>query len=231
MVTGKVEATLQELESTDFSDMHLRVGETLLVQPMASTEAESFSVSFIGAHSPSSFLTTLPSVGEKSIWVIPGSRFKFRVLHGMYAYAFTSRSLRAHSRPYPYAHFSIPDDIKFRQIRNSHRLDTRLPVEIVRANGLRTLAIMRDISLHGAKLEMTGILDEVGEQVVLTIPILLPETTDNLTVLATVCNCSDLARSISTGRFIYGVSFVTQTEEGELLLQHFINHLLAEKLA
>jgi hypothetical protein len=231
MVMGKVEFSQQDLESTDFSDMHLRVGETLLVQPLAGIDVDSFSVSFIGAHGSLSFLTTLPSVGAKSIWITPGSSFKFRVLHGMYAYAFTSRSLRAHSRPYPYAHFAIPDDVRFRQIRNSQRLETRLPVEIARANGSRTLAILRDISQHGAKVELTGMLDEVGAQVTMTIPILLPDITSSIVVVATICNSSDLDRSISAGRFHYGVSFIPQSAESGSLLQHFVDHLLVEKLA
>lgn len=231
MVTGKAEFLQQDLESTDFFDMHIRVGETLMVQPLAGIDAESFSVSFIGACSPLSFLTTLPSVGAKAIWVTPGSSFKFRVVHGMYAYAFTSRSLRAHSRPYPYAHFAIPEDVKYRQIRNSQRLETRLPVEIARANGSRTLAIMRDISQHGAKVELTGMLDEVGAQVTMTIPILLPDTTSSISVVATICNSSDLDRSVSAGRFQYGVRFTPPAAESGRLLQHFIAHLLVEKLA
>lgn len=231
MATGKAESSQQELESTDFSDMHLRVGETLLVQPLAGIDAESFSVSFIGANGPMGFLTTLPSVGAKAIWVPPGSSFKFRVVHGMYAYAFTSRSLRAHSRPYPYAHFAIPEDVKFRQIRSSQRMETRLPVEIVRANGTRTLAIMRDISQHGARVELTGMLDEVGAQVALTIPILLPDITSSIDVDAIICNSSDLDRSISAGRFHFGLQFVPVAAESGRLLQHFIDHLLVEKLA
>jgi hypothetical protein len=230
MATGKVESSQQGLESTDFSDMHLRVGETLLVQPLAGVDAESFYVSFIGACNPLSFLTTLPSVGAKGIWVTPGSSFKFRVVHGMYAYAFTSRSLRAHSRPYPYAHFAIPEDVKFRQIRSSQRMETRLPVEIVRANGTRTLAIMRDISQHGAKVELSGMLDEVGAQVTMTIPILLPDTTSSIDVGATICNSSDLDRSISAGRFHFGLRFAPVAAEDVRLLQHFIDHLLVEKL-
>jgi hypothetical protein len=221
----------QELHDADFADMHLKVGEPLVVQPLVGLEAEPFTVSFIGAHSRMSFLTTLPSVGDKGIWITPGSSFKFRVVHGMYAYAFTSRSLRAHSRPYPYAHFAIPESVKYRQIRKSHRLETRLPVEVCRANGSRTLAIMRNISEHGARLELTGLLDEVGAEVTLTIPILLPDAASSITVIATVRNSSDMDRSISAGRFQYGVSFIPLGPEDGHLLQHFIEHLLVERLA
>jgi hypothetical protein len=104
-------------------------------------------------------------------------------------------------------------------------------VEVTRANGSRTLAIMRDVSEHGAKLELTGLLDSVGAQATLSIPILLPDVTCTITVIATVRNNSDLDRSMSAGRFHYGVSFVPQTPEDLPLLQHFIDHLLVEQLA
>jgi hypothetical protein len=231
MYANGASSTEQELQDSDFADIHLKVGEPLTVQPLALFEAEPFSVSFIGAFGQVSFLTSLPNVGGKAIWITPGSAFKFRVVHGMYAYAFTSRSLRSHSRPYPYAHFAIPKTVKYRQIRRSLRLETRLPVEVTRANGSRTLAIMRNVSEHGAKLELTGLLDELGAQVTLTIPILLPDATCSITVIATVRNNSDLDRSMAAGRFNYGVSFVPLKAEDMPLLQHFIDHLLVEQLA
>lgn len=231
METSGAESSHHELHDADFADMHLKVGEPLIVQPLAGFEAEPFTVSFIGAHSRMSFLTTLPSVGDKGMWIIPGSSFKFRVVHGMYAYAFTSHSLRAHSRPYPYAHFAVPVSVKCRQIRQSHRLEVRLPVETRRANGSRTLAIMRNISEHGAKLELTVPLDEVGAEVTLTIPILLSDAANAITVSATICNSSDMDRSISAGRFHYGVSFTPLAPEDGALLKHFIDHLLVEQLA
>ncbi|MDP2833312.1 MAG: flagellar brake protein [Pseudomonadota bacterium] len=226
-----METNDQELHEADFADMHLKVGEPLVVQPLAGFEAEPFTVSFIGAFGGKSFLTSLPVAGDKGMWVPLASRFSFRVVHGMYAYAFTTQSLRARSRPYPYAHFALPESVKYRQIRQSVRLKTRLPVELCRANGSHTLAIMRDISEHGAKLELTGLLDDVGAEVTLTIPILLPDAVSAMTLIATIRNSGDRDRSISVGRFHYGVRFTPPSPEDGALLQHFIEHLLVEQLA
>jgi hypothetical protein len=221
----------QELRETDFAGIHLRAGETLIVQPLSGFEAEPFSVSYIGAHGKLSFLTSLPRVGEKGKWVTPGNPFKFRVVHGKYVYAFTARSLRAHSRPYPYAHFSVPESVKYRQVRQSHRLETRLPVEIRRGDGSHAQAVMRDISEHGARLEMTEALGELAEVVTLTLPIMLPHVVRSIVVTATLCNCGDTDRSASTGRFDYGVSFSLSSEDDQVVLQHFIDHSLVEQLA
>lgn len=219
------------LQEAGFADMHLKVGEILVVQSLSMPDAASFTVNFIGAHGQMSFLTSLPLVGEQGMFITPGSRFSFRVVHGVYAYAFTARSLRAHSRPYPYAHFSMPENVKYRQIRQSIRLETRLPVEIQRADGTHTLAILRDISEHGARLELTGVLGEVGTTLHLTLPIILPEATQSLAATAAIRNTSDLERSRSAGRFHYGVEFTSLQEEDRALLRHFIEHLLVEQLA
>lgn len=228
---SKQEKQELELQSTYFADMHLKLGEPLIVQPLGVAGSEAFTVSFIGAYGQMSFITSLPNVGGKGIWVVPGSRFSFRVIHGRYIFAFSSRSLRAHSRPYPYVHFAIPESVNFRQIRRSHRLETRLPVQLCRADASQTLAIMRDISEHGAKLELTGFLGEVGEEVTLTIPILLPDMLKSLPISATICNNSDVDRAMSAGRFHYGVSFSPLSPEQGTLLQRFIEHLMVEQLA
>ncbi len=231
METSKFEALHQELQNADFPDMHLKVGQPLIVQSLTLVDADPFTVSYIGAHGRQSFLITLPRVGDQAMWITPGSRFKFRVVHGMYAYAFTARILNVQSKPYPYAHFTLPESVKYRQIRQSLRLETRLPVEIRRANGTQTLAILRDISEQGARLELTGLLDAIGAEIALTIPIVLPDDVAAIPVTATIRNCSDLERSMSAGRFHYGVSFTSLAPEHGQRLRHFIEHLLVEQLA
>ncbi len=220
-----------EVHDGDFPDMHLKVGEILVVQSLTLVDAEPFTVSYIGAHGRQSFLITLPSVGDQPMWVTPGSRFKFRVVHGMYAYAFTARLLNVQSKPYPYAHFSMPESVKYRQIRQALRLETRLPVEVSRANGTHTLAIMRDISEQGAKLETTGQLEVVGAEISLSLPIVLPDDVGAIQAVATIRNSSDVERSMSAGRFHYGVSFTSLTPEDGQRLRHYIEHLLVEQLA
>lgn len=218
-----------ELHDADFSDIHLRGGEHLIAQSLVGQDAEPFSVSYIGAHGGLSFLTTLPNVGNKGMWITPNSGFKFRVIHGMYVYAFTARCLRARSRPYSYAHFAIPEDVKCRQIRQSHRLEIRLSTEISRTDGSRVMAVMRDVSQHGARLELKEELGETGAEVTLAIPLILPGVTRSISVAATIRNVNK--RTVATGRFLYGVSFAPLAPDDGVLLQRFIEHLLVEQLA
>jgi hypothetical protein len=106
-----------------------------------------------------------------------------------------------------------------------------LPAEVTRANGGQGLAILRDISLHGAKLELTGVLDEIGARISLSVPIILPDQSSAITLNAVIRNSMDLDRSIAVGRFLYGVQFVDPAPESVSLLERFIEHLLVERLA
>jgi len=227
---GTVQKVEAKQEETGFEAMQVKTGEVLLMQFKEGLDTTQYKVTYIGAVEEQSFLATLPVVQQKGIWLKMGTLLSFKVLHGRYAYAFTTRVLRARSRPYPYAHFAIPQSIKFRQIRTSSRLKTSLPVEVKRANGTRSLAIMRDISRHGTRLELVGQLDEVGETIELSMPIILPEATTKVVVSAVIRNSGDFERSLAAARFHYGVEFVDLAPESALMLQRFIDHLVVEQL-
>lgn len=214
-----------------FADIHLPLGELLHMQALGVADDTTYPVRFIGALEGQGLITTLPVVGGKGIWIPPGSSFVFRVLWSVYALAFTCRALRAHSRPYPHVHFSYPDGIQSKQIRSAPRHATRLPVEISRSDGTRTLAIMRDISLRGAHLELTAPLGELGDCCGFVIPLILPEVVSQLKLTGVIRNATNLEKAMADGRFRYGVEFDEMTEQDTLMLHYFIDHLVAERLA
>jgi hypothetical protein len=213
-----------------FADVHLQVGEVLNMQAQGVADEVTYQVRFIGALEGHSLITTLPMAGGKGIWIPPGSTFVFRTLWGIYALAFTCRALRAHSRPYPYVHFSYPESVRSRQIRVTPRHATRLPVEAIRGDGTRTLAILRDISLHGAHLELTAPLGVIGAGCEFVIPLILPEVVSQLKLPGTIRNASNRDRAMAEGRFRYGIEFGTMNDQDAMLLHYFIDHLLAERL-
>lgn len=217
------------LQATDFEAMRLKTGELLLMQLKDSLDTNQYKVTYIGSFRDKGFITSLPAQEHKGIWLKTGMSLNFKVLHGKYAYAFSCKTLRAHSRPYPYAHFSIPETIMFRQIRAACRLKTLLPVEIRRANGTHSLAILRDISSRGARLELVGFLDEIGTGIELTLPIILPESNHKIALGATIRNVSDIERSLAAGKFQYGVEFGELAAEEAKLLQFFVDHLAVEQ--
>lgn len=227
---GTVQTAAAKQEETGFEAMQIKTGEVLLMQFREALDTTQYKVTYIGALQDQSFLTTLPVVQHKGIWLKVGSLLNFKVLHGRFAYAFSTRAVRARSRPYPYAHFAIPASVRFRQIRTSSRLKILLPVEVTRANGTRSLAIMHDLSRYGARLELVGHLGEIGDAIELSMPIILPESTSRLTLAATIRNCGDRERALEAGRFQYGVELAGQAPDAEALLQRFLDHLVVKQL-
>ncbi len=220
-----------QLHEADFDDMHLRVGMSLQMRQTSANGVQQFTVQYIGTIPGLSFLTTLPKVGETPIWLRPGVKLSFRALVGTHAYAFDTSTLRARSKPCSYAHFAIPPRVQYRSVRRDPRIDIRLPVEVRRADGTRTMAIMRDLSLRGATLELVGKLADTGDSVAIDMPVILPELARTLALNAIVRNCTDYIESVDKGRFRYGVEFAALDEEGGILLHYFIDHMIAEQHA
>jgi hypothetical protein len=185
-------------------------------------------VQFIGVLPSVSFLTTIPMQNGKPIWLRPGVPVTFRVLMNTHVYAFKTSSLRAHTRPGAYAHFLLPEIIHSRSVRRYPRVEMRLPVEITRPDKTRSMAILHDISLRGATLEMVGVLGSSGDYIGIDLPLIVPELTKNMRLSAIVRNCSDYLSSIEQGRFRYGIEFVDVSDDDSLLLHYFIDHLIAE---
>lgn len=211
-----------------FEDMNLRCGASLQMERDSVDGKEQFGVRYIGAIPGISFLTTLPRQGDTAIWMRQGVPIRFRVLAGTDVYAFSTTVLRARSRPASYAHFVLPDVVFSRTVRRHARVETRLPVAVTRADGTHSMAILHDLSLRGATLELVGILANQGDPVSIDLPLILPEVTKRLELKAVVRNCSDYQDSVEKGRFRYGIEFLDIAEEDSLLLHYFIDHLIAE---
>lgn len=220
-----------ESGETGFDDMALRGGALLQLNREGGGGANRIMVRYIGVIAGVSFLTTLPRRDDGVVWVPPGSTVTFRVLSGTDAYAFTTTALRAHTRPSPYAHFAIPETVRYRPVRRDLRVETRLPVEIECEDGKRSPALMLDLSRQGAILELAGLVAAPGDAIRVELPLVLPELSKTLGLPAVVRNCSGYAESAEKGRFRYGIEFDRVPEPDAILLHYFIDHLIAEEHA
>lgn len=227
-MTGTNKTTSNELKTATFEDMGLRGGITLQMRQEGTVEVAQYPVRYIGMIAGVSFLTTLPVREDGVIWLRQGSLFSFRALAGTHLYAFDARALRAHTRPSPYAHFTVPDKVHYRAVRRDPRVETRLPAEIERPDGTRSMAIVRDISLRGATLELAGFLADPGDPIRIDLPLILPELSKKMEMRAVVRNGADHLVSVERAWFRYGIEFVEIDEENAILLHYFIDHLIAE---
>ena len=208
--------------------MNLRLGTPLQMEQEAVSGKTQHAVRFVGYLPGVSFMATVPIYEDKPIWMRQGLPVTFRVLGETHVYAFSTAVLRARSRPSSYAHFALPAGVRCRSIRRHPRAGVRLPVEIRRPDATCSMAILHDLSLRGATLEMVGLLACIGETIHLELPLILPEVVKKLSLVAVVRNASDFESSVEKGRFRYGIEFVEVADEDSLLLHYFIDHAIAE---
>lgn len=206
-----------------FDDMGLRVGLSLYMRPRDPTLAQvRHQVEYIGALRGKSFLTTLPILHDKGLWMQIGQDFVFHAMEGMHVYAFTSRVLRARNRPFPYVHFSYPEKIEARQVRKSYRVRMHRPVSVDFAGGTPQQALMLNLSMTGALIEAPNQVWQQNEALSFVLPIRMEEVSCELVLHATVRSWEEKGTLAH-----YGVEFASLAQQDALFLHYFIDHTLA----
>ena len=208
--------------SLSFEDMGLRVGAWLTMRA-AQGDGTRHRVELIGAVRGKSFLVTLPLVNGMGLWLQQGQQFVFHAVEGMHAYGFTCDVLRARNNPVPYVHFSYPSRIDARQVRSAYRVKLRLPVVVHSKNGQHD-ALVQDLSMSGASLEVADAIWQDDEQVNLILPVELQEVSSQLTLAAVVRN---RIAAKPGGATRYGVEFAGLPQNEALLLHYYIDHAIA----
>lgn len=205
-----------------FEDMGLHVGLSLFMRPRDPAQAQvRHRVEYIGALRGKSFMTTLPLLNNKGLWMQNGQDFVFHAMEGMHVYAFTSRVLRARSTPFPYVHFSYPDKIEARQIRKSYRVRMHLPVRVA-GNAPPQDALLLNLSMTGALIEAPPQAWKQNETLSFVLPIAMEEAACDLVLHATVRSWEEKEASAH-----YGVEFATLAQQDALFLHYFIDHTIA----
>lgn len=221
MITAMT-GTTADKESTCFEHIHLKVGDILQMQPLGTIDTTHYSVRFMGGLKGQSLMTTLPVIDRQGLWMRPGGEYIFRVLSGRHIYAFVSRLIKARAHPYPYAHFTWPDDIEAKKVRRSPRIGLHLESTAQKADGSEQPVTLLDLSLQGAQVEAGAPLGIAGDRLRIALPLHLAEANRKLTLDAHI-------RNIAEGEPPrYGLEFEPLADEDQLLLHFFIDYQIAE---
>jgi c-di-GMP-binding flagellar brake protein YcgR len=206
-----------------FADMGLHVGLSLYMRPRDPTLPQvRHQVEYIGALRGKSFMTTLPLLHDKGLWMQNGQEFVFHVMEGMHVYAFTSRVLRARNSPFPYVHFAYPDKIEARQVRKSYRVRMHLPVSVAVGEAPRQDALLLNLSMTGALVEAPTQAWKQNETLSFVLPITMDEVSCELVFHATVRSWEEKGATAH-----YGLEFASLAQQDALFLHYFIDHTIA----
>lgn len=207
--------------------LRLNVGDTLHMQIAGTLDDTQYSVRYLGGLRGQSLMTTLPIVDGDPIWMRPGGGYILRALSGMYVYAFTTKVLKARSKPYPYAHFAYPESVQMRQVRRATRVKLNLPILVRRPDGKEIPATLQDLSLNGVLIEIAETLGMIGDDMDVELPIALDEVNKHLRLNATLRNSASLGNGPEKAPLRAGLEFGRLSNDDTLLLHYFIDHQIA----
>ncbi len=214
----------QASQIVDADMLRLNVGDTLHMQIANSQDETQYGVRYLGALRGQSLMTTLPVVDGEAIWMKPGGSYIFRALSGMHVYAFTTKVIKARSKPFPYAHFVYPETVRTRQVRRAARVKLKLPTLVRRADGTQVAATLRDLSLNGVLVEANDSLGSLGDNLRVEFPIALDEVNKRLAIDATLRNSTALEDGAPLRA---GLEFGRLGNDDTLLLHYCIDHQIA----
>jgi len=216
-------------QTVDADSLRLTIGDTLHIQAAKSQDDTQFSVRYLGALKGLSLMTTIPIIDGEPMWMKPGGSYIFRTLAGMHVYAFTTKVLKARSKPFAYAHFAYPTTLQARQVRRAARVKLNLPTMVRRTDGQQVAATLHDLSLNGVLLEASDSIGAIGDSLEIEFPIALDEVNKRLTLNATLRNSASLGVGNEKTPVRAGLEFGRLNNDDTLLLHYFIDHQIAKQ--
>ncbi|WP_027328643.1 flagellar brake protein [Marinimicrobium agarilyticum] len=156
----------------NFEDLKLRPGYPLQLQVQTdSGMSDRYPSRFIGAVPGRALMITVPRINGRFLRLRPGQQVVARMMVSSGVGVFTCTVETQATDPYPLLHLDYPEEVGFKGIRQSARVEVDLPVIALNQSSLETNELparIVDISLSGARLELDRLLGEIGDKVTLT---------------------------------------------------------------
>lgn len=214
-------------EQVRFDDLKLAVGERIRLE--TASPRGRFSVRYLGAYSERCLMVTLPILNGVEKPIKEGAPITLRLIALNRACAFKTRMLKAQSVPVPLLFLDYPDAVEAVLVRKAPRVNTQLIVSVDEADaghfgsGWPRQALCSDISLHGARIEASDQLGEVGDRLYVTARVRVGEVDQVLLVEGVIRNLEEVEDSFSEGfRMVHGLELVGMDEETQLILTGFV---------
>lgn len=217
-----------------FDDLKLIPGYPLQVQVETSTGmSERYPCRFVGALPGRALMLSVPRVNGRSLRLRPGQRVVARMMVANGVGVFTCSVETLATDPYPLLHLDYPDEVGFKGIRQSTRVEVNLPVVVLNQSSLEASEVsarIADISLSGARLELDRVLGDIGDKVSITAQVDVAGIHRDLCLEAVIrsrVERSTQEREQNTP-VVYGLEFVEADEDRRLLLAAYVYAKIAQ---
>lgn len=207
-----------------FEELKLNYGYPLQLQTTnVAGQPERYSCRLIGCLPGRSILMSVPKVGGKLVKFRSGQKIVIRLMVDNGIGVFVSVVDVQTADPYPILHVSYPDNVSFKGIRSATRVGVDLPMELENittpATG-KTPGLISDISISGARIELSDAVGVIGDTVELTAQVEIQSVKRELKVQGIIRSRVESTEHQDPGFPVsYGLQF-TETNEEQLLIMY-----------
>lgn len=167
--------TQQELGGLSLDQTKLKIGDSIQLQFQTGTEKSRCLVTLIGYVAEQSVIVSVPVINGRLMPIREGQTLNARFFSERNAYAFSAVVRKAASTPYPYLHLSYPPEVRGLVVRSSPRAQAHISCHASTRDGSSYKCIARDISIGGALVASREQVGEVGEKLLLSLPVKIDE--------------------------------------------------------
>lgn len=215
-----------------FEELKLAYGYPLQLQTTSiAGQPERFSCRLIGCLPGRSLLLSVPKQAGKLVKFRAGQKIVVRLMidNGIGIFAGIVESLTLD--PYPILHLSYPDTVTFKGIRSATRVVVYEKVNVHNISmETRPSAegIISDISISGARIELSDEIAEIGDSLEIRAMVEIREFKRELILSGVVRSRVDPAEPQFEAMIVsYGVEFLQQAEEQRLLMYTYVFNQMA----
>ncbi len=196
-----------------------------------------YTVTLIGYLPKQGLIVTTPQVHQKVQFIKEGMRFAVRLLDGSNVLGFVSTVTHSATRPYPHLHLSYPEEVETSMVRNAERINSNVPT-LVRNSKDRDVedawhpALIKDLSMTGARVESIESLGRPGELLVLKFGVDICGEKEQVMLLSEVCNRTAVKDQADPedSRYSFGLAFKAMNRMQEVVLNNCVLQLKASRL-
>lgn len=209
-----------------FEDLQLQPGASIQLLLTGGEEVSySLDTVYVGCLVLHSIVVAMPS--EKSdVELVAGMEISVALNLPTGVATFSSIVDVVADQPYCYLHLRYPEQIRFRQIRNSARVRVEMPVRLAKRNSPEDMASLKsqviDISATGLKLVTNNNIGQIGDELTIHIAMYFAGVERLLSVAAVIRARLGGHSDKSEMSNIYGVQFQTMNDEQKILLHAFV---------
>jgi c-di-GMP-binding flagellar brake protein YcgR len=173
-----------------FTDLQLKVGDRMQLQPPKQATYERCMVRLIGFVEGVSVLVTPPYQHGQRLQLFEGEELVVRAFTGRNAFGFGAGITKVIKHPFEYWHLAYPESVQAVQVRKAVRVKTEIIASVQTEDPIEEpiAAVISDISGSGALLDAGGAIGEVGSMVRVSFRVRLHEVDTDLTLAAVIRN-------------------------------------------